>query len=137
MRRLLIALSGAVLATSPAWAEEEDGYQDLAWALHGHQQFGMQAEIHMRAYINGFRNGYLSMYVTQEIRKEGSFPQGDEAVEAFIDCLYLKDDLPTIYDRMIEAAEASPDMLVMAWLRKDFEEQCGEELAAVLESEEE
>ncbi len=135
MRRLVIALLGAMLA-SPAEADE-GGYQDLAWVLQGQQQFGMRAEIHMRAYIDGFRNGCLSMYVSRLNIEDKRIPQGNDAVEAFFDCLYLKDDSPTIYDRMIEAAEESPDTLVMTFLRKDFEEQCGEELAAVLELEDE
>lgn len=33
---------------------------------------------------------------------------------------------------MIAAAENSPRMLVMTWLRKDFEEQCADELTAAL-----
>ena len=128
MKRFVIALALLICASSPTNAQ----YQDLAWAEKGYEQFGMQAEMHMRAYIDGFRNGYLSMYVTQSQIDGGNLPEGNAAVETFIDCIFLNDESAAIYDRLIAAAKDSPKMLVMAWLRKDFEKQCDDELAAAL-----
>lgn len=69
MNRFAITLSLLICISSSAKAE----YQDLAWALKGFKQFGMQAEIHMRSHIDGFRNGYLSMYVSQS-QMDGRLP---------------------------------------------------------------
>lgn len=128
MKRFAIILGLLISAASPANAQN----QDLAWAKKGYEQFGMQAEIHMRAYIDGFRNGYLAMYVTQSQIDGGNLPEGNAAVEIFIDCVFLNDESPAIYDRMIAEADDSPTMLVMTWLRKDFENQCGDKLEAAL-----
>lgn len=128
MKRLAITIALLICTMSPAHAQ----YQDLDWAKKGYEQFGMQAAIHLRAYIDGFRNGYLSMYVTQSQIDGGNLPEGDAAVETFIDCIFLNDESAAIYDRLIAAAEDSPKTLVTTWLRKDFEKQCGDEIAEVL-----
>lgn len=128
MKRFAIALALLICASSPAHAQ----YQDLAWAAKGFEQFGMQAEMHMRAYIDGFRNGYLSMYVTQSQIDGRKPPEGNAAVETLIDCIFLGEESAAIYHRLIAAADNSPKMLVMAWLRKEFEKQCGNELTAAL-----
>ena len=128
MKRFAIALALLICASSPAKAQ----HQDLAWAGKGYEQFGMQAEMHMRAYIDGFRSLYLSMYVTQSQIDGGNPPEGNAAIETFIDCIFLNDESEATYDRLIAAVEESPKMLVMTWLRKDFEKQCGDELTAAL-----
>ncbi len=128
MRCFGITLILLISAATPANAQ----YQDLDWAKNGYEQFGTQAELHMRAYIDGFRNGYLSMYVTQSQMDGRNLPDGDPAVETLIDCIFLNDESAAIYDRLIAAAEDSPKTLVMTWLRKDFEKQCGDRLTAAL-----
>lgn len=128
MKRFTTVLAMLICASSSANAQ----YQDLAWAEKGYEQFGMQAEMHMRAYIDGFRNGYLSMFVTQSRINGGNLPEGNAAVETFVDCIFLNDESAAIYDRLIVAAKSSPKTLVMAWLREDFENQCGDKLAAAL-----
>ena len=128
MKRLAATLALLLFISSSANADS----QDLAWAIEGHKRFGIQADLHLRAYIDGFRNGYLSMYVSQSRMDGGNLPDNNPAVEAFIDCIYLHDTSKAIHERLIAAAEDSPKELVMTWLREDFEKQCGDELTAAL-----
>lgn len=126
MKHFVITFGLLIAAASPA-----DGQcKDLAWEKKGYEEFGMQAEIHTRAYINGFRNGYFAMFATQSQIEGGGLTETNAAVERFIDCLFVNSELSAIYNLMIADADNSPKMKLSTWLRKYFEKQCGDELKA-------